>query len=271
MAPPPDARRGKTDSLKRSADHLDDEAAHPRSTTRRLKGPPSKQNDSRPPIPQADISTEAPVSKADSSTGPESGSYLFEYIKKQIFQKREKPVRDGYHEVLKAVGQGRKDAQLANAGATDRDFLEETAKLKLQAGLEAVRPAIEKEVQPFAHLLISEYSKKLNGLETRLATIERDNRERPKGPGQRQHALRTRAEAARTREMSPPNRNSLGLALDRDTDNPDSGATAGEQKQGNNVNAWRTYWLETDVISDSDSTAKEDPSTDPSAGTPAEE
>ena len=271
MPPTPDARRGKTDSLKRSADHLDDEAAHPRPTTRKLKGPPSKQNDSRPPVTQADTSTEAPVSGADGSTGPKSRSHLFEYIAKQIIQKREKPVRDEYHEDLKALGQGRKDAQPAHAGATDRDSLEETAKLKLQAGLEAVRPTIEKEVRPFAHLLISEYIEKLNGLETRLATIERDNRERPKGPGQRQHALRTRAEAARTREMSSPDRNSLGLALDRDTDKPDSGVTAGEQKQGNNVNAWRTYWPETDVISDSDSTAKEGPSTDPSAGTPAEE
>lgn len=146
-------------------------------------------------------------------------SHLFDYITKKVVNKHEKPIRDDYDEDLKALGQGRKDTHPEHAGAMDRKSLEETARLKLHAGLETVQPAIAEEIKPFADLIVSEYqlagrADKIRALEERVATLKRDNEKRAR----RQRVKFTRAEVKGAHEAWVAKRTSLGLPLDGDLD-----------------------------------------------------
>ena len=67
-------------------------------------------------------------------------SHPFEYISKQVTERHERPIRAERYEDRRAIGEGRKDAQLENTEAMDRKFLEETAMLNLQARPKVVEP-----------------------------------------------------------------------------------------------------------------------------------
>lgn len=263
MPPLSRTRRSKSDSVKESAYPLyksDDEPAHPRPTIRKSKGSTSKRNNPQQPVSEANISTEAPIIKADNSRSPEPLSYLFGYITKQVGKKYEKPVRDEFHKDPKAIGEGRKDAHPGHAGAMDRS-LQEIARLKLQAGLETVQPTIAEEVKPLEDLVISEYT--VRYLKKRLATIKRDN----KRSAQRKQMKFTRAEVAEAHEMWVAKRTSLGLPLDGDLDDlapaerasDDTEESADKHNDGKSVTTTRLVQPETNVTPDSDRSAEEQP------------
>lgn len=172
-------------------------------------------------------------SKAGSPTGPEPGSYLLGYARKQIVKKHEKPVRDQYDEDLKALGEGRKDEGM------DRESPKHMAAVKLQEGLKAVQPAIAAEVEKIEGVIISEFKKNTKDLERRS-----------------QPDRFTRAEVANAAVRSTALKASLGLPLDGDltdaqrkvyyaADNP--GLTPREQNEGNNSNDQRILESETKV------------------------
>ena len=165
------ARSHKANSVKGkhpTADYQssDDEPAHPRPSTRKLKGPTTEQSDPKATISEADIATEAPVYEADNSTRPKPPSYLLEYIKKKVTKKHEKLVRDEYQEDLKVLGEG-------HAGAWDRKSLEEIAMSKLEAGLKTTQPAIATEMRSYRDLIAFEYQR----LADRLEKIEESKKE----------------------------------------------------------------------------------------------
>ena len=146
-----------------------------------------------PPLPSARRS------KADSGRGttddlnPHSRYYLLEYAKKQITEKHEKPVLDEYHEDLNALRQ---------AGVMDRSSLEDTARVKFQARLNAVQPATAAEFKALEDLIISEYEPLvrkhlIDEAKNRLATLKRDNASRAR----RQPVRFTRAEVAEAGEV----------------------------------------------------------------------
>ncbi|KAF6234699.1 hypothetical protein HO173_007325 [Letharia columbiana] len=253
MPPSSRTRRFKADSVKESADPLyksDDEQAHPRPIIRKSKGSTSKRNNPQQPVSEANISTEAPIIKADNSRSPEPLSYLFGYITKQVGKKYEKPVRDEFHKDLKAIGEGRRDAHPGHAGAMDRS-LQEVARLKLQAGLETVQPAIAEEVKPLEDLVISEYT--IRYWKKRLATIKRDN----KRSAQRKQMKFTRAEVAEAHEMWVAKRTALGLPLDGDLD--DLAPAEHKHNDGKSVTTTRLVQPETNATPDSDTSAEEQP------------
>lgn len=208
------ARQSKADSVlgKRSRveqESSDDEPAGSRPTTRKSNGQTSQQGS----VPEASMANKG------SLTSPKPHSHLLDYIAKKVANKHDKPFRDDYNEDLKALGEGRKDAHPGQAGAMDRKSLKETAKLKLQAGLESVQPAIAKEIEPFVDIIVSEYQLKeradtIKGLEKRLATLKRDNATRARG----KRVKFTRAEVEEAHEVWVAKRTSLGLPLDGDLD-----------------------------------------------------
>ena len=208
------ARQSKAGSIlgKRSRgeqEPSDDESTGLRPTTRKSKGQRSQQGS----VP------EAPVSNKGSLTSSMPPSHLFDYITKKVVNKHEKPFRDDYNEDLQALEEGRKETYPGHAGATDRKSLKETARLKLQAGLETVQPAITEEMKPFADLIISEYrlagrADKIKALEERVATLKRDNGRRAGGKRLRF----TRAEVKEAHEVWVAKRTSQGLPLEGDLD-----------------------------------------------------
>lgn len=96
-----------------------------------------KRRDPESPVFEPNIFIEVAASKKHESVGPELHSYrshFFDYIAQKATERHEKPILNEYHEDLKALGRGRKDAHPGN--------VEPYARVKLQAGLKAVEPAI---------------------------------------------------------------------------------------------------------------------------------
>lgn len=203
------ARRHKTNSVKGkhpAADHQssDDESAHPRPSTRKLKGPTIEQSDPKATVSEADMATEAPVYEADNSTRPKPQYYLLKQIKKKVTKDHEKLARDEYQEDLKALGEG-------HAGAWNRKSLEEIAGLKLEAGLKAVQPAIATEMESYKDLIASEYQ------------LFEDRLEKP--------SRFTREEVAKAHESWVATRTSLGLPVEGDCDDLAPPEPVGRQEE----------------------------------------
>lgn len=231
----PRARRPKADGVEGTAEHRDtgtDKLGHRRPSTRKTKGPTSEHNHPKPPVPEADISTDAPIFKADNSTSPEPRFYLLDYTTKRVAEKYENPVRDEYDVDLKALGEQRKDAHSGHAGPMDRNYLEEAVKLKLQAGLEAVQPVIAKKFKKLEDLIAYEYyladrAKMVKEWKKKMATIKRDNKRHRQG----KRAKFTRAEVKEANDVWAAKRTSLGVRLDADLDYPGDPAPADTEEQ----------------------------------------
>ncbi|KAL9076621.1 MAG: hypothetical protein Q9161_000953 [Pseudevernia consocians] len=196
------ARSHKANSVKGkhpTADYQssDDEPAHPRPSTHKLKGPTTEQSDPKATISEADIATEAPVYKADNYE-----------TKASILLARD----------LKALGEG-------HAGAWDRKSLEEVAMSKLKAGLKTTQPAIAMEMRSYKNLIASEYQQ----LADRLEKIEELKKEIAQA--RREPSWFTRQEVAQAHNSWVTTRTSLGLPVEGDCDDLAPPEPVGRQEE----------------------------------------
>ncbi|CAD6565672.1 MAG: hypothetical protein ASARMPREDX12_006714 [Alectoria sarmentosa] len=150
---PPKADSVKGESPSPDHESSDEEQAHSRPRIRQSKSHASQARQDS--APEADTPTTSPMPKTDDSTSTKPYSHLLGFMVRKITKKHEKPIRDEYDEELRSLGERRKDANPGQAGAMDRS-LEEAAKRKLQARLEAVEPVIAMALLPYADTIISE-------------------------------------------------------------------------------------------------------------------
>ena len=175
---------------------------------------------------------------ADSGRGaadhlnPGPGFYLSEYVKKQTIKKHEKPILDEHHKGLSALRERHEGSTSFLAGVRDQNRLEEAARVKFQAGLKAVQPAIAAELKTLEDLIASEKEPLVREhkidqaielakdvAKDRLVTLKRDRASRARG----QPALATREEVAGAGKAWEASRIALGLPIEGDLDDLDPG------------------------------------------------